>query len=195
MNIQIIAAGLVPTPAAGFRTLFIDSSNNGVLTWKLDDGTLLIFSEGEDPDCCSCEIAKEQMKAIACALKNGTISATQYGIIITAGLTVTATEAVVNGVKTCTVVVGANVPAIPPVSIVVVSGASTVAVAETTQMYAVFTPNNTTNQAVVWTSSDFTKVSVNEAGLATGVAIGSATITARSSVNNAITGTKVITVV
>lgn len=194
MNIQVIAAALVPTPPAGFRTLFIDSSNNGILTWKLDNGTLAIFSETEDPDCCSCEIAKEQMKAVACALKNGTISATEYGVIISSGINVTTTESVaLNGNKTCTVTVGSNVPTIVGTG-VVVSSPNSVNVGASIQAYAVFTPRNTTNQNVTWVSTDTTKATINADGLITGVAAGTTTIRVITA-DRSISGEKIITVI
>lgn len=53
-----------------------------------------------------------------------------------------------------------------------------VALGKTSQLTAVITPTNATNKAVTWKSSQDSIVTVSQAGLMTGVALGSATITA-----------------
>lgn len=77
---------------------------------------------------------------------------------------------------------------------IVPSGDLTVGVGGTLQLYARFDPLNTTNQNVLWSSSDITKATVDSNGLVTGVATGAVVITAISAVNSAITDTQGVTV-
>lgn len=64
---------------------------------------------------------------------------------------------------------------------ITVTGTPTVAVAATTQLTITTTPSDLdmTNGTVHWTSSDPTKATVDDNGLVTGVAAGTATITAQ----------------
>lgn len=63
----------------------------------------------------------------------------------------------------------------------------------TIQLAASVTPTNATNKAVSWSSSNESVATVDEDGLVTLIAAGSATITATSVSNGTITGTKYIT--
>lgn len=54
---------------------------------------------------------------------------------------------------------------------------TSIAVGATETLVATIAPANATVQTVEWTSSDSTKASVDEDGVVTGVATGSATIT------------------
>ncbi len=53
-------------------------------------------------------------------------------------------------------------------------------IGQSTQYYSIFTPSDTTNQNVTWSSSNSNVASVSASGLVTGVSGGSATITATS---------------
>jgi hypothetical protein len=65
-----------------------------------------------------------------------------------------------------------------PVSGVTLSeSTTTIAVGHTDQLTATVAPAGATNKAVTWTSSDATKATVDEDGLVTGVAVGTATVT------------------
>lgn len=55
---------------------------------------------------------------------------------------------------------------------------ASIAVAATRQLTATVAPSDAANKAVTWSTSDASKASVNSSGLVTGVAAGSATITA-----------------
>lgn len=65
---------------------------------------------------------------------------------------------------------------------------------ETKQMYAFFTPENATNQNVIWVSSNDSVATVDENGLVTAVSNGKTTITAMAEANPAITNTCTVTV-
>lgn len=54
------------------------------------------------------------------------------------------------------------------------------------QLTAIITPSDADNKSITWTSSDTDIATVNESGLATGIAAGSVTITATSDDNNAL---------
>lgn len=195
MNIQVIAAASVPTPPSGERTLFVNS-DNGLLTWKYDDGTLHIFSEG-DADCCACVISKDYADGILCALKSGIIAPSDFNALIQLGFTVNATETTDpdTGNKVCNVTLGANASSvIAPVSLAIIPAVETFSHTASQQYYRVFTPANTTNQAVNWFSSDPTKGTISSSGLVTGVAAGTITIYAYSQANPAIFASKVLTI-
>lgn len=65
----------------------------------------------------------------------------------------------------------------------------------TVQLSATAAPENATNKAVTWSSSDSAVATVNSPGLATAVAPGSATITATANDGSAVYGTYELTVV
>jgi len=70
--------------------------------------------------------------------------------------------------------------AVPVTGVAITPPSATVLVNGTRQLTPVFTPANATNQGVTWTSSQPSIATVSETGLVTGVALGSATITART---------------
>jgi uncharacterized protein YjdB len=78
-------------------------------------------------------------------------------------------------------------------SIVIAPGTVSIAVAATQQLTITPTPADASNTAVAWTTSDATKATVSASGLVTGVAAGSATITA-TSVDGAKVATRTVTV-
>lgn len=78
-------------------------------------------------------------------------------------------------------------------SIEVTPATASVAVAATTQLTAAALPAGSP-QGVTWSSSDNSKATVSSTGLVTGVEAGTATITARSSVDTSKSDTSVITV-
>lgn len=60
------------------------------------------------------------------------------------------------------------------------SGANSIQIGKTTQLSATFTPENTTETGIEWTSSDKAIATVSSTGLVTGVASGTVKITAKS---------------
>ena len=86
MDIQVIDAASVPNAPAGTKTLFIDSSNNNLLSWKDASGVVTLFTD-DGGDCCACEIAKEYADGVLCALNKGLITATDFQAIMAQGFT------------------------------------------------------------------------------------------------------------
>jgi|GEM_PF-5573313 len=68
--------------------------------------------------------------------------------------------------------------AVPVTSVSVVPSTVTVGIGETQELTATVLPSYATDKTVTWESSDGTKATVSSAGVVTGVAVGSATITA-----------------
>lgn len=80
-------------------------------------------------------------------------------------------------------------------SISIGTGTLTVAIgADSAPLSVTVTPTTATDKKVVYTSSDVTKATVNEAGVVHGVAAGSAVITAKLKSNETITATRNVTV-
>ncbi|MGF6929320.1 uncharacterized protein YjdB [Chitinophaga sp. W2I13] len=73
-----------------------------------------------------------------------------------------------------------------------ITGTASVGAGDTVMLSAVFTPLNTSNKVLTWSSSDTTIAKVNNSGLVTAVAPGTVTITATTA-KGGITGTKGIT--
>lgn len=82
---------------------------------------------------------------------------------------------------------------VPVASVTVTPATSTGAVGATVQLTANVLPSDATNKAGVWSSSDATKATVNASGLASRVAVGTATITFTTT-DGGKTGTSAITI-
>lgn len=108
MDVQVIGASQVPTPASGYKTLFINTEDDNILSWKDSSGTVTRFTDG-DADCCACEIAKEYADGILCALNKGYLNSTDFKALIDAGFTVNSTKTDDgNGNTSCTVTFGSS---------------------------------------------------------------------------------------
>lgn len=173
MTVQVGAPGDITTPPAGSRELFIDSTNNFLASLKHSDGSVTLFSEDADGDCCACAISKIIAEAMSCALQKGMVSPDDYNAWILQGFTVTAEETDDGeGNKTCTVSMGPKEATVDPSGVGFVPSDTGVAMGTPKRFYPQFTPSNTTNQAVVWTSSDPTIATVAADGTVTPVAPG-----------------------
>lgn len=75
-----------------------------------------------------------------------------------------------------------------------ITGGNVVDNGSTLQLGIAYAPSNTTQQGVMWSSSDETKATVDSNGLVTAIAEGSVVITATSTINGAISDTHNITV-
>jgi uncharacterized protein YjdB len=103
--------------------------------------------------------------------------------------TITATTASGNYTATKSVTV-----TVPVSGISSIAGSSTIAVGSTESLSASVTPGNATNQTITWSSDATSIATVNSSGVVTAVAVGTATITARTSDGN-YTATKSVSVV
>ena len=107
MDVQVIGASQVPTPSAGYKTLFINTEDGNILSWKDDTGTVTRFTDG-DSDCC-CEIAKDYADGILCALNKGFLTSAEFKSLIDAGFTINSASTDDGaGNKTCTVTFGST---------------------------------------------------------------------------------------
>lgn len=190
-DILIAPGSTIPAAPTGQVTLFLDTENNNILSYVNEVGDVFIYNYNETPSdlekCCSCEIAKKWTDAVTCALKNGDITATEFGTITLQGLKVTSTENInpTTGEKICTVEIGQNTPApvviIPaPVSSQIFGGNNGVNIDASTETPPIQLISNVlplgSNQAGTWTiTSGIATVSAN--GLVTMVSAGTATIT------------------
>lgn len=83
---------------------------------------------------------------------------------------------------------------VAPTSIAVAPSSATLDAGETASLAAALAPANTTNKAVTWASSDQAVATVDESGVVTAVASGTATITVTSVADTSLTATCSITV-
>ena len=83
---------------------------------------------------------------------------------------------------------------VAPTSIAVAPSSATLDVGESTSLAVALAPANATNKAVTWTSSDQAVATVDESGVVTAVASGTATITVTSVADTSLTATCSITV-
>jgi len=88
----------------------------------------------------------------------------------------------------------AEPPVVPVTGITVTPETASLTVGQTQQLTASIEPDNASNPAVTWTSGDETIATVDENGLVTAVAAGTATIYATSAADNTIQATCTVTV-
>jgi hypothetical protein len=202
MDILIAAGSSMPNAPTGQVTLFINTEDNNILSYINDAGVIFRYNAGDSSmlDCCSCEIAKQMAEAIACSLKSGMITATEAGDLITLGFSVSTTESDDGqGNKTCTVNYGASQGNIPPVSLAIFPLTDAFILPPippnpTQQYIPIFTPLNTTDQSVIWVSSNPAVATIDAAGLMSVVGIGTTTIYVYSVANPLIFASLPITV-
>ncbi len=111
-------------------------------------------------------------------------------VTVVAGGTDTITVTTADGVFTATCVITVNIP----VTDVTLKPSTTLAIDSTEQLTATFAPADATNKNVSWTSSDNDIATVDDAGLVTAVAAGTATITVTTE-DGGKTATCVVTVI
>jgi hypothetical protein len=94
MNIEVAAGSSLPNPPAGEVTLFINTEDNNILSYKDSSGNVKRYStnDPELADCCACDIAKKAVAAAACALENGFMTSTEYNAFITTGVNVSVSQ-------------------------------------------------------------------------------------------------------
>lgn len=200
MNIVIAseATMLISLPSSGNVTLFINTDKSNILYYVDSSGNFFTYNANDASaleDCCACDIAKSWIKAINCALNSGLLTATEYGVIMEQGLTITSTETVNSstGSITRSVNVGPRINVDVAVSSIVLSGNNSVSHTATTQMSAAILPLNATDQDLIWVSSDISIATISQTGLVTGVATGVVTIYAYSQSTPSVFGTRIVT--
>lgn len=125
--------------------------------------------------------------AVATVNATGVVSAVAQG---TATITVTTQD---GGFTASSVITVTPIVVIHPLQVTVAPVTASVGIGATTTLSATVLPANATNKALTWTSSATTVATVDASGVVTGVAAGTATITARA-VDGGASGTAVITV-
>ena len=86
-----------------------------------------------------------------------------------------------------------NVRTVSAEGVAIYAASTELAIEQTTQLYPLFTPSDTTNQNVTWSSSNNNVATVSSSGLVTAVSAGTAVITV-TSVDGGFTNTVTITV-
>lgn len=193
-NIIVAAGSTLDTPPVGEATLFIDTENNNILSLKLSDGTIRIYSDNAAAECCSCELAKKFMEDIGCALKSGMLTGDQYTTLIKSGYNVNTIETDDgNGNKTCQVILGPQ--SLTPTAISINNPGNVSIAGGAITLGLVMTPVGA-NPSVVWVSGTPAKGTVHPStGLFTPLVAGDTIVTAYSTINPLISGSRTITVV
>ncbi|HHT9135877.1 MAG TPA: hypothetical protein ACFYEK_01390 [Candidatus Wunengus sp. YC60] len=97
MDIVVAAGSTLATPPAGTVTLFINTEDSNILSYK-DSAANVYRYNGNDDDCdgvgkgFAYKLAKDLVKGAECALQNGTMNADEYNTFITTGLNVKVKE-------------------------------------------------------------------------------------------------------
>jgi hypothetical protein len=105
MDIIISSEANVPTPPAGYVTLFINTDKNNLLYAKYPDGTFKPYNGDSDAG----DIAKMWTDRVTCAFKDGFIKASDFEAIMGQGFSVTSTTTVdTHGNPITTVTVGSR---------------------------------------------------------------------------------------
>lgn len=125
-------------------------------------------------------------EAVATVTSNGLIEAILFGDVV-----ITATSQDGSYQDVCLV----TVDTVPVSSVTVVPDTLELVVNDTEQLTVVVLPNNATNNTVTWSSSDTNVITVDSSGLVTGIATGSASVTATSNDNNSLIGICIIDVI
>jgi hypothetical protein len=200
MNILIGTPASIPTPAAGSVNLFIDTTNNNILSYKDSSGNVFIYNANDTTSLeqsCTCDIAKQIVESVTCALNSGMITADQFGVIMGAGISVTTTKGTDDDGNTFvkTVVGTSNIPVISMTIDTPGLTAINLNCNPTLQLAATVLPSTASNKKVYWLSSNNAVATVDfNTGLVSAVAVGSVTITAYTA-DGGIQDTQALTVV
>ena len=187
----------IATPPAGQVTLFLNTLNNNILSYKDENGDVFIYSAGngdEVMDCCACDIAKDLIGKIGCSLKDGIIDAAAFQAIVNAGISVVGNSPNDgNGNKTCNISISASNVPVTGVS-VVPTVINPLAVLGQAVAVATITPANASNQTKIWSSDNVAVATVDQNGVITGVSAGLAIITVTTA-DGLFTATVTVTVI
>ena len=162
---------LLTLPPVGGMYFFYNTDQANELYSMDASGNFVFVSSDED---CACEISEEWMQGLACALKDGSITAAEYQAAITQGIVVSDINTGGNHV------VSISTPFQPVTSVTVTPSVLPIlAIGNASQLVGVVLPANA-DQRVIWVSSNPAFATVTQGGLVVGVAIGVAIITCYS---------------
>lgn len=180
---------LAQLPTSGNFYFFYNSDKDGDLYMVDSTGTFTFVADADaDGDCCTCALTMAWLCALNKALLYGQMTALQYSQAISLGINITQTT---TSPGNCTIKVSA--PFIKVTSVVVTSSSSSMPHTGTMQMAAAVLPAGS-YPGVFWATSDAAKATIDQSGLLTGVAAGAVVVSAYSTVDSSIVGTKDITV-
>lgn len=114
MDIIVAAGSLLPNPPVGSVTLFINSEDNNILSYKDNSGRVWRYNGNDDGDPSgevgkgfAYKIAKKMVDGMAEGLENGTLDPADYQTFISNGLNVKVKETDSgNGTKTYDINIG-----------------------------------------------------------------------------------------
>ena len=196
-NIIVGTPASITTPPVGEVTLFLDSTNNNILSYKDELGNVYVYSAGNasdvQDDCC-CDIAKDLSSKLACAVADGIITMAEYTAFMAQGISVTgATTDDGQGNTTCSINIGQQ-NVLPTEIFIVPNAVPTLLIGATFQLTAIFTPYNTTNRGIIWTTDNNAVATVDSLGVVTAVGAGTCNIYATSVVDGVVFGSVSVTV-
>lgn len=182
MNIEIANPASIPNPPAGEVTIFLDSTNNNILSYKDENGNVYLYDKNNAPEVacsCCCELAESTMTKITCALKDGTITMADFQTFINNGFSVMgASTKDEDGNMSCAVNISTSRPPIPVLGISL-EVSSNIKVGATGQATATINPTNASNPTVYFYSLNPSIAMVNQyTGVVTGISVGTTTIIA-----------------
>jgi len=175
MDILVGSEASIPTPPAGYATLFVNTDKNNILYVKYSDGTLQPYSGGSSE--CACGMAEKWTDSVSCALSKGVITPAQFGDLMSQGFTVNSNQITDPDTGDINTIISVGSRDIPITSFTIGSATAAIAPLGTSQIVTTFAPTNASNQSVTYVTSDATKATVSATGLITGVAAGTAIIT------------------
>lgn len=188
-NVSVKAISITYTPAAIPVTSI--TLNKDELTLAVGENETLLVSEVLPATATDKTVTWSSSKSSVASVNSSTGVVTAHAV--GGPVTITATANDGSGVTaTCAVtVVSARVDV---TGVTLNKTATTLFVGETETLTATIAPADATNKNVVWTSSDDAVASVDEDGVVTANAVGTATITATSEENEGIKATCTVTV-
>jgi uncharacterized protein YjdB len=205
-SVATVANGTVTAVGTGTATITATSSVNNSITGtatvnviipvtglSLNKTTLSLTKGGTDTLTVSFTPTTTTQTGVIWSSSDTSVATVSGGVVTAVGggtATITATSSADSSITaTCDVTVTVPLTGIslPPTLTLGEGGASFLTVT--------YTPSDTTQRGVTWSSSDTTVATVNNStGLITAVAVGTATITAASTANSSITATCTVTV-
>lgn len=196
-NILIGTPGSIPTPPSGEITRFLDTTYTPArLSYKDSTGAVYPFpadSLGVGEQCC-CDIATDIASKISCAAESGVISMADYNAFIKQGTSVSASRVIdSNGNPSYIVSVSALYIPLTGLSVAPTTITS-LPVNSSRVIVPTFTPANSTEKTLLWSTSNASTATVSAYGEVTGKAIGTCTITA-TNLSGTLTATCTVTVV
>lgn len=196
-NIAIGLPSSIATPPAGQVTEFFDTTTLPAVHSYMDENRDVFpfpYSSGAQAADACVEIAKDLVDDIGCAVKSGVILMSELNTFVKTGLKVSC-AATDDGAGNTTSSVTIENLTVPVASITVLpTTINPLAVGASALIVPTILPANASNKNVFWTTSNAAKATISSTGIVTGIAAGSATITA-TTIDGSFTALTSVTVV